>query len=400
MVAGQQTTGARQYDTSPGFGLESPEPLDIESGIHRLFVGREGLRAGWSIAIWLMFRRLFLTVFGVVLAPLAPANHGAGYAPWSMLVNEALALLALAASIAVMALIEQRRITEYNLRGPRQTRHFFAGLGVGFAVLSGLMGALAAGGWLHFAGIALSGIAILEFGILWAVAFLMVGCFEEGAFRCYLQATLTRGIGFWWALGCVALLSLNLASKAWINFDPLDLLSMGFLRCGSNGAWGVYALALLGLFPCYLLHRKGGAGSAFWQAAWVTSTLFGFVHTANGGENWIGIFAAGLIGFVFCVSVRLTGSAWWAIGAHAGWDWGETFFYGTPDSGMTAHGHYLNTALGGNALWSGGADGPEGSLLVLAAILLMLAWLLAVYRRGKRAIDGIADQRGGGAASE
>jgi hypothetical protein len=121
--------------------------------------------------------------------------------------------------------------------------------------------------------------------------------------------------------------------------------------------------------------------SAFWQAAWVTSTLFGFIHTGNNGENWIGIFAAALIGFVFCVSIRVTGSAWWAIGCHAAWDWAETFFYGTADSGMQPKGHYLTTSPAGNPLWSGGADGPEGSLLVIGVVLLLLVALLAIYGR-------------------
>ena len=110
------------------------------------------------------------------------------------------------------------------------------------------------------------------------------------------------------------------------------------MRHSGNGVWGDYALAGLGLLPCLWLHVKRAESSGFWQAAWVTSTFFGFVHTGNGGENWIGIFAAGAIGFVFCVSVWLTGSAWWAIGAHAAWDWGETYFYGTPDSGVVPQG--------------------------------------------------------------
>jgi len=128
---------------------------------------------------------------------------------------------------------------------------------------------------------------------------------------------------------------------------------------------------------------KKAESSGFWQASWVTSTFFGFGHTGNNGENWIGIFAAAFIGFVFCVSVRVTGSAWWAIGCHASWDWGETYFYGTTDSGMVAQGHYLTTSLTGPALWSGGADGPEGSILVLPVVLLLLAVLLLVYRRRK-----------------
>jgi hypothetical protein len=81
----------------------------------------------------------------------------------------------------------------------------------------------------------------------------------------------------------------------------------------------------------------------------------------------------------------VTGSAWWAIGCHAAWDWTETFFYGTADSGMVAPGHYLTTTTSGNALWSGGADGPEGSLLVLGVILLMLVALLVFYGRKRTA---------------
>ena len=94
-----------------------------------------------------------------------------------------------------------------------------------------------------------------------------------------------------------------------------------------------------------MLHIHKTPQCGFWQAAWVTSTLFGFIHVNNNGENWIGIFAAALIGFVFCVSVWVTGSAWWAIGCHAAWDWAETFFYGTADSGRVGTGHFLTTCL-------------------------------------------------------
>jgi uncharacterized protein len=78
--------------------------------------------------------------------------------------------------------------------------------------------------------------------------------------------------------------------------------------------------------------------------------------------------------------VRVTGSAWWAIGCHAGWDWGETYFYGTADSGLTPHGSFLVSTPAGNPLWSGGAVGPEGSLLVVGVVLLILAVVL-VYGR-------------------
>ena len=145
---------------------------------------------------------------------------------------------------------------------------------------------MAWGGWLHFGPVALQGSQIFKYAAIWGATFLLVGLFEEGSMRCYLQYTLTRGINFWWAAGPIALMC-------------------GFLifRIKGNGAWGVYIIALLGFIPCLLLHLKKVPSAGFWQAAWVTSTLFGFGHTGNNGENWIGIFAAAFIGFVFCVSV-------------------------------------------------------------------------------------------------
>jgi hypothetical protein len=153
----------------------------------------------------------------------------------------------------------------------------------------------------------------------------------------------------------------------------------------ANGVWGAYAIALLGLVPCGLLHVLKAPSAGFWNAAWVTSVMFGGGHTSNGGENWVGIFAAAGIGLVFCASVRLTGSAWWAIGCHASWDWGESYFYGTQDSGMIARGHLLTTTQAGNALWNGGADGPEGSLLIIPLMLLLLLVLLVQYGRERDA---------------
>lgn len=331
------------------------------------FIGSQGLRAGWSVLIFVLLFALFASAVGFVFVKLHLVSMKDGITVFSALFNELINLLPLLGAAALMALIERRRILDYNLTGPRRFPHFLSGLAAGFAALSILVGALAWGGWLHFGPIALSGAAIFKFAGLWAVVFLLVGCFEEGFFRCYLLYTLTRGINFWWAFGTVGTISV-----------------LAFIMPKSNGPYGVYAAALLGLIPCLWLHLKKAEGAGFWQATWVTSLIFGSIHIANPGENWIGIFAAAMIGFVFCVSVRVTGSAWWAIGCHAAWDWAETYFYGTADSGIVAPGHYLSTTPSGNALWSGGTDGPEGSLLVLGVILLLLAALLVIYGRKRQ----------------
>jgi hypothetical protein len=352
--------------------IYAPAPeAKLPRGLRWTFLGSQGLRAGWSVLIFAILFLLLATGVGYAFVHLHLIGKRTDFTASTAFFGELSAFLALAGAAALVAFIERRRsLLAFNLTGPRCIPRFFSGLLTGFLALSALVGALTLGGWMHFGPVALTGVNIFKFGALWAAAFLLVGCVEEGAFRCYLQFTLTRGINFWWALGIVAGLC-------------LDLL----LRSKGNGVWGVYIIALLGLFLCLMLHFRKTPRSGFWQAAWVTSTLFGYIHTGNGGENWIGIFAAAFIGFVFCVSVRVTGSAWWAIGCHAAWDWAETFFYGTADSGMVASGHYLTASVPANAnpLWSGGADGPEGSVLVLGVILLLLAALLVIYGRRKPA---------------
>jgi membrane protease YdiL (CAAX protease family) len=354
--------------------IQAPTPRAESFGwLCWTFIGSQGLRAGWSVLIFFLLSGfpghvgLFNYIVGTAFYMLHLIGKGEEFTAFSAFFSELNVLLPLLGAAAVVAFIEQRRsLLAFNLSGPRRIPHFVSGLASGFVALSALIGALVWGGWMHFGPVALSGAQIVKFGALWAAAFLLVGCYEEGVFRCYLQFTLTRGINFWWALGIVGVLCARLA-----------LHSMG------NGIWGVYAVALLGLFPCLMLHIRKTPRSGFWQAAWVTSTAFGSIHTGNGGENWIGIFAAAFIGFVFCVSIRVTGSAWWAIGCHAAWDWAETFFFGTADSGLTAPGHYLTASPAGNALWSGGTDGPEGSLLVLVVVPLLLAALLAIYGRNQ-----------------
>jgi uncharacterized protein len=346
--------------TLPPGGPEAPY-----NDLKWIFVGPRGLRAGWSVLIFFALLIGFMAGLGFLFARLHLVSRGA-FTPKTAIFSELFQLIALIATVAILALIERRSIFDYNLRGPRRVVRFFSGFVIGFLALSTLVGGLAAGHWLSFGPATLSGSAIVKYALVWAAVFLMVGCFEEGTMRCYLQYTFSRGLNFWWAVGVIGSLCVLLL---W--------------RTKGEAAWGVYIIALLGLVPCLLLHLNRASSSGFWQAAWLTSTLFGAAHTGNNGENWIGIFAAALIGFVFCVSIWVTGSAWWAIGCHAAWDWAETYFYGTADSGFVAPGHLFSTKPAGNPLWSGGADGPEGSLLVIPVVLLILVWLLIFYRRSK-----------------
>jgi uncharacterized protein len=365
------TVAALETSIAPEPIPVAPEPWETRV-LLRILLGPQGLRAGWSVLLFILLFLIFCGIVGAIFYGLKLVDANENFTAKTEIFNELNPFLGMLAAAAVVALIERRRgnLLAYNLTGPRRAGHFFQGLVAGFAALSVLIGALAWGGWLHFGPVALSGAQIFKYAALWGIAFLLVGCVEEGQFRCYLQFTLTRGINFWWALGIVGAICLNF-----------------ILRGKGDGFWGIYILAVLGLVPCLMLHLKKAAGSNLWQAAWVSSTVFGVRHTGNNGENWIGILAVGVIGFVFVVSVRVTGSAWWAIGCHAAWDWAETYFYGAADSGNVATGHYLTTTPAGPAFWSGGADGPEGSVLVLGVMLLLLVLLVVVYGRKKPAAE-------------
>jgi membrane protease YdiL (CAAX protease family) len=112
----------------------------------------------------------------------------------------------------------------------------------------------------------------------------------------------------------------------------------------------------------------------FWQAAVLLSASFGVLHLDNPGESSVGILGAVLIGFFFCLTLRRTGNLWFAIGFHAAWDWGESYFYSVPDSGEIAPGHLLHSSLHGPNWLTGGSVGPEGSVFLF--VLLALLWVV------------------------
>jgi len=121
----------------------------------------------------------------------------------------------------------------------------------------------------------------------------------------------------------------------------------------------------------------------FWPAAILLSTIFGALHYSNQGEGWLGLLGAGFIGLFFCLTLRRTGSLWFAVGFHAAWDWGESYFYSVPDSGEIAPGHLMNSSFHGARWLTGGSIGPEGSVLVFVVIALLWVTFDRVYREAR-----------------
>jgi uncharacterized protein len=124
-------------------------------------------------------------------------------------------------------------------------------------------------------------------------------------------------------------------------------------------------------------------GMGFWPSAIVLSLLFGAVHATNSGETKSGLASVVLFGLLFCLFLRRTGNLWWAVGFHAGWDWGQTFFYGVPDSGLTPYHNLFNSSFNGSAWLTGGSVGPEASVMTPIVLAIVAILFASVYRENR-----------------
>lgn len=158
-------------------------------------------------------------------------------------------------------------------------------------------------------------------------------------------------------------------------------------RMARFAAFWMLMFLLVGFFEEFLLRGYSQftltRGVGFWPSALVLSSVFGLIHLWNGGEEWPGLLAAAAIGLFFCLTLRRTGSLWFAVGFHVAWDWGETFFYSVPDSGTVFPGHLLSSSLRGPRWITGGSVGPEGSALCFVVIAALWAAFDRTYREAK-----------------
>ena len=224
-------------------------------------------------------------------------------------------------------------------------------------------------------------ILLQEFGMLVAAVIpaLVLARVERRPWRVFgLPGGQAFGRLFWmgavWGFCAMTLLMFALYGAHVFTFGHLVLHGARMARFAAF--WAVMFL-LVGLFEEFLLRGYSqftlGRGIGFWRAAIGLSSGFGLIHLRNYGEDWKGVLAAAFIGFFFCLTLRRTGNLWFAVGFHAAWDWGETFFYSVPDSGMVSPGHLLSSSLRGASWLSGGSVGPEGS--VFCFVVVAVVWL-------------------------
>lgn len=197
------------------------------------------------------------------------------------------------------------------------------------------------------------------------------------------------GRRFWegtvWGFTLLSAIPLILRASGHFRIDSVALTGSAALRYGLGWALVFFCVGVSEEFAfrgywLFSFSRR----FRFWPAAMITSAVFGIAHLGNPGENVLGILQVVAVGLLFCLMIQRTGTLWFALGYHAAWDWAETFFYGTPDSGLIGVGRFLNTSVQGPSWLTGGSAGPEGSIIVyfvlfLCAVLIHFRFPKTIY---------------------
>ena len=186
-------------------------------------------------------------------------------------------------------------------------------------------------------------------------------------------------VGLFWGFVSISLLLGGIGAFHGFHIDGLATHGRAALVAGLE--WG-FAFLMVGFFEEFTFRGYAlftlTTGIKFPLAAVVCSALFAYAHTSNPGESKFGLAQVFVFGIFACLVIRRTGNMWWPIGFHAAWDWGQTYFYGVPDSGLPASSALLKTEFHGPKWLTGGATGPEASVFCL--VVLIIAMLAVMWR--------------------
>jgi hypothetical protein len=222
-------------------------------------------------------------------------------------------------------------------------------------------------------------IAELEFLASAVLPALVMAAVEKRSFDDYgLPHRHAFGKSFWvgmfWGFAAITVLIVAIGGVGDFSLGSLALHGARIFKFAAfwGGFFLVVALfeeSLLRGYPQFTLTD----GMGFWPAAILLSSFFAALHLGNPGETCVGLLAVAAVGLFLCLTLRRTGTLWFAVGFHASWDWGESFFYSTPDSGGMVTGHLMRSSFHGSRWITGGSVGPEGSVLVF--VVIALTWV-------------------------
>jgi len=221
-------------DARHGSLQKDPSPtLQVQRSVRNtLFRHERGLRAGWRLIIYIATIVILSKGLNLALDKVFHLPKTSTPAPWQLFLQEFLSFVLVFLPACLMAWFEHRPVGEYGL--PQHSffgKRFWQGCALGMVEVAALMSCIAAFGGYSFGPLDIHGAVILKWALYWALFFIVVGLFEEFAFRGYVQFTLADGIGFWPA---AIILS--------VGFGGVHLGNQGE---GWVGAAGVVVIALI-----------------------------------------------------------------------------------------------------------------------------------------------------------
>lgn len=187
-----------------------------------------------------------------------------------------------------------------------------------------------------------------------------------------------------------------LAALAMIAFVGAAILVTGGMRIQGVALRGIdvvtapllwlVAMLFVGLAEEYTFRgyalQSLWRGAGFWPAALITTAIFAGDHLEKPHENAIDIGMIFALGLVMCLSVRITGSLWWAVGWHAAFDFGQLFIIGTPNGGRVPIDRLFDASFPGPAWITGGELGTEASYFMIPPTIATFIYVLIFLRRG------------------
>lgn len=114
----------------------------------------------------------------------------------------------------------------------------------------------------------------------------------------------------------------------------------------------------------------------------VSAAIFGLSHAGNPGATPFVVAELSVeLGVVVALAYVLTRNIWLAIGIHMTWNFTQGYLFGVSVSGVRDPQSLLQMTLSGPDLITGGAFGPEGSILMLGLSLVASGVLFILAKR-------------------
>lgn len=205
--------------------------------------------------------------------------------------------------------------------------------------------------------------------------------FDVGLHRRGLAGGLAAGLAYGGALALFACMILLIAGAAYLH--PAKFTGGAAVSVLADGV-GLFLLGAAGEellmrgYPFQALYTRHGA---FWTLL-VTSIFFAGLHIANPNITVLSLVNIFLAGVLLGSAYLATGSLWFPIGLHFGWNFIQGSVLGFPVSGLIRESVYVAVPVGPVGI-SGGLFGLEGSAIATVVLALGAAvlWIPAVVRR-------------------